>query len=107
MIIANVVSWPWPCALVPTRAVTVPSSSISTAPYSWLNVSGALISRYDETPMPSSFVSPRSRRAACSARRRVVAGVLDRDVHRLRVLAGVVRRASPVTGVNGNASGGM
>ena len=30
-IIANAVSWPWPCALVPTRAVTVPSSSISTA----------------------------------------------------------------------------
>ena len=107
MICENVVSWPWPCALVPTRAVTVPSSSISTEPYSWVNVSGALISRYDATPMPSSL-----RVAALAARlllgaQRVVAGVLERGVERLVVLAAVVVAPRPVFGVNGNASGGM
>ena len=34
-IIANAVSWPWPCADVPTVAVTLPSSLTSMAPYSW------------------------------------------------------------------------
>ena len=93
MICENAVSWPWPCALVPTRAVTVPSSSISTAPYSWLNTIGALISRYADTPMPSSFVSPRSRSRLLFGPQLVVARVLERGVERHRVFAGVVRRA--------------
>ena len=37
---------------------------LSRQPVLWTEVSGALISRYDATPIPSSFVSPRS---ACSS----------------------------------------
>jgi hypothetical protein len=67
-IIANAVRCPWPCDDVPTVTSTPPSAAISTLPYSW-NKPGAVISTYVDTPMPSSFRSPLSRRVACSLRR--------------------------------------
>ena len=93
MIWQNAVSWPWPCALVPTRAVTVPSSSISTEPHSFVMIIGAVISRYDATPMPMSIGSFASRRRCLLGPQRVVARVLERGVERLFVLTAVVRRA--------------
>ena len=44
MIIENAVTWPWPWALVPTRAITFPSLVISTAPNSLWSPAGAVTS---------------------------------------------------------------
>ena len=41
---AKAVWWPWPCTLVPTKTVAVPSSLISTAPYSTCRPTGAVTS---------------------------------------------------------------
>ena len=65
-IIANDVAWPWPCADVPLITVAEPSSSIRTEPSSL--PPKPVISTYVETPIPSCFTSPASRRRSCSAR---------------------------------------
>ena len=44
MIIENEVMWPWPWALVPTRAMTLPAGVISTLPYSTWSPAGAVTS---------------------------------------------------------------
>ena len=56
-IMANDVGWPWPCPDVPTLMVAVPSSWISTAPYS-LPPPPAVTSTYEATPMPRSCGRP-------------------------------------------------
>ena len=66
---ANAVRCPWPWALVPANTLAVPSSWISTAPYSTCKPTGAVTSTYDDSPMPICLVSPADRRLDCSARR--------------------------------------
>ena len=105
----NAVSWPWPCALVPTRAVTVPSSSISTEPNSCVSTIGALISRYDDDADAHEHRGrrarggPSARRAARRSRR-----ARARASSAFVVLAACRTSAPrPVFGMYGNASGGM
>ena len=66
-IIANVVSCPCPCEKEPVRTIAPPSSVISTSPNS-ASPTGFVISVYVLIPIPSSVVSPASRRRFCSAR---------------------------------------
>ena len=91
-IIANAVSWPWPCDDVPTVTSTPPSAAISTLPYSW-NRPAAVTSTYDETPMPSSLRVAALATGPLLGAQLVVAGDAARFVERLRVLADVVVRA--------------
>jgi hypothetical protein len=62
---AKAVSWPWPWGDTPVLAVTRPSGSPTTSPYS---DPPPVTSTYTDRPMPSWRTSPRSRRLACSAR---------------------------------------
>ena len=91
-IIANVVSWPWPCENEPVCTIAPPSDVISTSPYS-ASPSGFVISVYELMPIPSSIAPPSLAAPALLGAQLLVAGGAQREVERSFVVTGVVRRA--------------
>ena len=97
---ANVVSWPWPwvCALMLTTALpdgctrrSAPSFIARPRMSMCLRGPAPTPSVKNETPMPIS--SPRARFSRLLAAQLLVAGDVHRHLHRLGVVAGVVRPA--------------
>ena len=101
---AAVVSWPWPCGVVPSVTTTSPKMSSLTVATSLLpeNCRSGLIScdwpklfvpESSVEPIPSPSSLPAARRLGPPLLDRVVADELERHVERPRVVAGVVDAA--------------